>query len=981
VFSTTGADPVFDADYWAVNLRNPVRFGQAVAAAGADHGTFIEVSPHPLLTYAIDDTLADTHHHSVATLQRDAHDTVAFHTNLNATHTVDPPDTDHPPEPHPDIPTTPWQHTHHWLTVNKRVDAAGSAPRAGTLLGEHIVIATKPPAHLWQARLVPKAKPYPGFHRIQGLEVVPASVLLQTVLAAAAERGVSALADIRFEQPVVVDRPRAIQVLADGQSVTVSSSSRTEGATRHWVGHVSAQFSPLPAEPDTHHDGFQATDHQQDEITGGGPDLVAELLEASGVEGQAFGWTIEALKPTPVGVVADVSLTEVSAAALLDAAVHVARLVDGSKSRLMVPSGAESVRLGAALTDSRGRVEVCRRPGNADEIVVDIAVMAPDGATCFDIHAFRYVDLESSLPQASSSDTDPRSIAHAIEWQPWPEEADTSAGLLKGPGPVAVVGAESGAERAELQDRLATAGYSPAETAEARYVVYLAEPRAADADIDAAVQMSTEVADLVRLLADRDDQHPATLWIITRGVHEADSAAALPQSCLWGIAHVIAAEQPQLCGGLIDLPAGGDIGDFTSALSTVLPRAGKPVLVLRDGEFRAPVLVPVSDCPPREPSRCRPDAAYLITGGLGALGLLMSDWLADRGARRLILAGRTALPHRCDWDGNTVDTETRRKITAIRALEMRGVTVDVVPLDIGSPEAVQELLARRNRDGAPPIRGVLHAAGITENRLLTDTADSLFRRVMWPKVAGGQALQAAFPPGDLDFFFLTASAGTVFGVPGQGAYAAANAYLDCLARARHRQGCHTVSLDWVAWQGLGFASDAAIAVQELQRLGSRPVTPEEAFAAWEHADSYDVAQAVMAPLPSTESNGQHPSTPVRAWSAMSGDDLLHELEVELRTLIARELRLPETEVEGDRPFAELGLNSVMAMSIRREAEQLVEIQLSATMLWNYPTVTALAGYLAKRLSPEEDAGGDIEVPPDSGTSVLDALFDSAESVS
>ncbi len=99
---------------------------------------------------------------------------------------------------------------------------------------------------------------------------------------------------------------------------------------------------------------------------------------------------------------------------------------------------------------------------------------------------------------------------------------------------------------------------------------------------------------------------------------------------------------------------------------------------------------------------------------------------------------------------------------------------------------------------------------------------------------------------------MTAAAGAVFGVPGQGAYAAANAYLDGLARARHRQGCHTVSLDWVVWRGLGFASDAQIALQELERLGSRPVTAEEAFTAWEYLERYDVAQAVMAPLPSSD---------------------------------------------------------------------------------------------------------------------------------
>lgn len=114
------AAPQFDADHWVANLRNPVRFSEAIAAAGAEHCTFIEVSPHPLLTKAISDTLDDpeignAHHHSFGTLQRDTNDTVAFHTALNATHTARPPVGPHPPEPHPALPTTPWRHTRHWI--------------------------------------------------------------------------------------------------------------------------------------------------------------------------------------------------------------------------------------------------------------------------------------------------------------------------------------------------------------------------------------------------------------------------------------------------------------------------------------------------------------------------------------------------------------------------------------------------------------------------------------------------------------------------------------------------------------------------------------------------------------------------------------------------------------------------------------------------------------------------------------------------
>ena len=147
VFSTVeDADPtaLFDAEHWVSNVRNPVRFSQAIAAAGANHCTFIEISPHPVLTKAISETLdapgvGTDHHHSFGTLVRDGHEGVEFHTNLNATHTVRPPDREHPPEPHPAIPLTPWRHTRHWLDTAPPMSTNGFGVRTAhrPLAGEN----------------------------------------------------------------------------------------------------------------------------------------------------------------------------------------------------------------------------------------------------------------------------------------------------------------------------------------------------------------------------------------------------------------------------------------------------------------------------------------------------------------------------------------------------------------------------------------------------------------------------------------------------------------------------------------------------------------------------------------------------------------------------------------------------------------------------------------------------------------------------
>ena len=266
------------------NLRNPVRFSQAVAAAGRDYATFVEVSPHPLLTYAISDTLGRAHHHSIGTLQRDTDDTLTFHTNLNATHTTHPHTRRTRPNPIRPFPLPPGTTHSTGSESTSPWTPPESTPRPGTLLGEHISVTTTPPAHLWQALLAPEAKPYPGRHRINGMELVPVSVLLQTLSTAAAESGASILSDVRFEYPIVVDQPRVIQVIADDQSVTVSSSPAADTPSHRWVRHATARISHR-----LDYDEPEGTDMNGDhEPAGFDASSVAELQRAWGIEGQPF---------------------------------------------------------------------------------------------------------------------------------------------------------------------------------------------------------------------------------------------------------------------------------------------------------------------------------------------------------------------------------------------------------------------------------------------------------------------------------------------------------------------------------------------------------------------------------------------------------------------------------------------------------------------------------------------------------------------
>ena len=1002
-----GSEPVLDADYWVANVRQPVHFSRAVTAAAREIGTFIEVSANPILTYAVTDTLGTGQYRSFGTLARDADDTLTFHTALNATFTNHAPETPHLAEPHIGLPTTPWHHTRHWAIPKRTPPSGASAPRPGTVLGAHTTVAGSRPGHLWQARLAPQAKPYPNSHRFAGVEIVPLSVLLHTLALAATECGAAtgaAVTDARFDLPITLDRPRVVQVFTDGDVITVSStaasstaasSSGTSGTSdTSWVRHVSARISEEPSG-----DGAHAAVTEPD-VAGYELAALAELHNAWGIEGQAYPWTVatdDSHAAAPGTVRAVVDLPDHSATAALDAAVNLGRLVDASSPGLKVPASAGAVSFRPGLAGAQGVIDARLAGREGDDLLVDIAIADTEGTVWADIRAMRYAAVEPD----TAAPADPSRIAHVLDWRPWTAAAPDSDTPPTETGAVAVIGDGDAADA--VRERLIEAGRPSAEPGDARYVMYVADPGSndADTDVDVSVRLTTEVSALVARLAERDVRNPATLWIVTRGVHESASVAAVRQSCLWGLAGVIGAEQPQLWGGLVDLTGSEDpaeLDDGVAVLAATLSTPIKSVAALRDRQILTSTLAQITAEPARAAVRCRPDAAYLITGGMGALGLLMADWLADRGARRVILAGRSSLPPRRAWGAKNgqrtsatpavpdLDADTRRKIAAIRALEMRGVSVETVALDIGSAAAVRAVLDKRDADGAPPIRGVIHAAGVTEAQLLTEIEGQRVRDTLWPKVAGAQALHEVFPPGTLDFLYLTASAGAVFGIPGQGAYAAANAYLDALARARHLQGCNTVSLDWVAWQGLGFAREAQIVISELDRVGSRPVAAAEALAAWEFASRFDVDQVVMAPMLSSEdatavtSESHRPSAPTVAWSSLAPAELLTELQAGLRSILATELRLPESDVHTDRPFAEMGLNSVMAMSIRREVERLVGLELSATMLFNHPTIATFATYLADQLVPDVDAGESAnEAAEEAGDSLLDSLFDSVES--
>jgi phthiocerol/phenolphthiocerol synthesis type-I polyketide synthase C len=200
-------------------------------------------------------------------------------------------------------------------------------------------------------------------------------------------------------------------------------------------------------------------------------------------------------------------------------------------------------------------------------------------------------------------------------------------------------------------------------------------------------------------------------------------------------------------------------------------------------------------------TRMRQEGTYLVTGGLGGLGLEVARWMVDRGARRLVLIGRTGLPE----NGSRPADDPRP--AAVRRLEELGATVRVAAVDVSEEAQLRSLLESLDADGWPPVAGVVHAAGVLAYRPLVDLTPAELRAVMRPKVLGAWLLHSLLRDVPLDFFLLFSSASGLLSSPLLGGYAAANAFLDALAHDRRAQGLPALSIDWGFWAGVGMAAD------------------------------------------------------------------------------------------------------------------------------------------------------------------------------
>jgi acyl transferase domain-containing protein/NADPH:quinone reductase-like Zn-dependent oxidoreductase/SAM-dependent methyltransferase/acyl carrier protein len=402
-----------------------------------------------------------------------------------------------------------------------------------------------------------------------------------------------------------------------------------------------------------------------------------------------------------------------------------------------------------------------------------------------------------------------------------------------------------------------------------------------------------------------------------------------------------------------------------------------------------------------------PAGTYLITGGLRGLGLLAAQWLMERGARYLVLTGR-----------RTPDSAT---LEVLQSMKIRGIHAHPAQVDTSDPEAMERLLDETRRT-MPPLRGVIHSAGVLDDGVLLQQNWNRFAAVFAAKVTGSLLLHRLTVSDRLDFFVLFSSVASVFGAAGQGNHAAANAFMDILAKARAARGLPGLSVNWGVWTTAGAAVDRDVTARA-QDAGYGLIDPQGGFQALELALTGGRSQQVVFPgdwsrfllkfsrggsCPPFLSNfagdqrtkksalndrtdaytgvGNHGSD----FDGASGPNELPTLGDRLaaippnqrRGLLIEQIRRDTGRILGlenleslpnNKSLGELGLDSLMAVELRNALASTVGRSLPATLLFDYPTVEALTEYLSAQIPGLEASPAKSIRPRPSASAGLDLL--------
>nr|UPI48933.1 type I polyketide synthase [Micromonospora sp.] len=970
-FDTEGLTP----DYWYRNARHTVRFHETVQKLlGSGHNVFIEASPHPVLTTAIQDTIdaGGFDAHAIGTLRRDKPATHQLTQALTTayTHGLHPTWPNTTSAPTHDLPTYPFQRERYWLQGAGATDvsAAGLEPTEHPLLSATVEVAEGGQIVL-AGRISLDEHPWLADHAVLGTVLLPGTAFVELALHAGHVAEHEALEDLTLEAPLVIPAEGTVDVQVvvsapdESGRLTVSIHSRRGSGPaqpRAWTRHATGMLTDSDANAVA-----RTASPAEAPPAGATPVDVDGLYEKLAEDGYEYGPVFQGLHAAwrrGDEVFAEIRLPEEAGGrsfglhpALLDATLHTlglnGLLGQDDQGRIRLPFSWSGVTL-----DARGATELRAwiRPAGPDAVTV--AITDAEGAPVARIERL----TTYATPAASLTST-----GDGLYTVGWTALSETEPGDGDSVGDVAFVGdgapegVTSYGDLAELRE----SGASPA-------IVLIAPPDGGGDPVEAA----HAAARITLALLQSPPIGNERLVFLTRGAVAVDERAddepgSLAQAPVWGLVRAAQTESPDRFV-LLDL----DVPPSDLPIETVrAAQAGdEPQLALRGGALHVPRLGPAGPPTTGRPA-IGPDDTVLITGGTGTLGRLIARRLVTgHDVTRLVLISRRGP----DAEGATGLADELRGL---------GADVTIAACDAADRDDLARLL------GEHPVTAVVHAAGVLDDATVGALTAERLDAVLRPKVDAAWNLHELAR--DLNAFVLFSSAAGLLGSAGQGNYAAANTCLDALAQHRAARGLPATSLAWGLWEAAsgmtGAMSDADVA--RIGRLGLSPLGTDDALDLFDRALSADVpllmparldvgavrSQArhgtlspmlrrlVRIPRPGGRAGGRADGgAGSTAWrrrlAGMSEDDRERALLDLVQTQVSLVLgHATSGTVESDRTFKELGFDSLTAVDLRNRLNSATGLRLPPTLVFDHPTATGLARHLADELL---DRAADTAVP-------------------
>ncbi|CAH9066788.1 D-alanine--D-alanyl carrier protein ligase [Pseudoalteromonas sp. CIP111854] len=488
-------------------------------------------------------------------------------------------------------------------------------------------------------------------------------------------------------------------------------------------------------------------------------------------------------------------------------------------------------------------------------------------------------------------------------------------------------------------------------------------------NVDQDVHGPADLTRVVQALLETGKVMP--LWILTQHANflEGDNpeVMGIMQSSVWGFARTLFLEQPQLRGGIIDMDSPCEV--LLKQLH--LPQQERVVAIRNNQRFIAQL--EALSAPENTSLKLRKNGIYLITGGLGGLGLKSCEWLVEQGVGDILLLGRSGFPERSQWTSLDKKHKCYQAVQSLIAMQKLaeqsgGVNIQVKSLDIRDSKAMTQLFASLDK----PLRGVIHAAGVNWFGKIAELDTQKMLDTLKTNISAAWLLHELTADADLDCFVMYSSVSALWGSVELAHYTAANYFLDTLAHYRVARGLPALSIDWGPWGEVGMSAKESEKTV-LNKLGLKLMSPSSALDAMKSLLSLGTVQAMVGGVdwlkfkafidfslsPSlfakVESGSKEgfasDDNGLSAIASMPRQDALALIDGIVRDQLASVMLIDSIDTLGENHrFNFLGMDSLMAISFAAQLEQYLGVKMPNTLAYNYPTIKDVKQFIYQQLT-------------------------------